>query len=68
MKFLFALLAVVGLAQGKVVQIPAESSPYGYLARSIELGEKIRQAEQTSRIVGGVAAGLGQYPYQVNII
>lgn len=69
MKFLVVLLAVASLAHGKVLSVPDNHSAYGYLKNSIAEAERIRSLEEKiqaeSRIVGGVPAGSGQYPYQV---
>lgn len=69
MKFLILLLAVASVTHSKVLQVPDNHTAYGYLKTSIERAEELRKAEEAfltkSRIVGGVPAGLGQYPYQV---
>ncbi|KAL0878868.1 hypothetical protein ABMA27_003879 [Loxostege sticticalis] len=72
MKFLVVLLAVASLAHGKVLSVPDNHSAYGYLKNSIAEAERIRSLEEKiqaeSRIVGGVPAGSGQYPYQAGIL
>lgn len=64
---------VVALALACVAYADSEvpgNTAYGYLANiGIPEAERIRQAEEkaeASRIVGGVPAALGQYPYQVH--
>lgn len=53
-------------------EVISGNTAYGYLANiGIPEAERIRQAEEkgeVSRIVGGVPASLGQYPYQVSNI
>ncbi|KAL0878867.1 hypothetical protein ABMA27_003878 [Loxostege sticticalis] len=71
MKFLVVLLAVASVAYSKVLSVP-DNTAYGYLKNSIAEGERIRALEEKfeaeQRIVGGVPAGLGQYPYQAGLI
>lgn len=69
--FVVAALALAGFAvadEGRQA-IPGNTA-YGYLANiGIPQAERIRQAEENgevSRIVGGLPADLGQYPYQVS--
>jgi hypothetical protein len=67
MKFLALLLVVATLTEGFVFP---DHTAYGYLARSVEWVEKARQEQANpngQRIVGGSAATLGQFPYQVAI-
>lgn len=69
---LFIVLLAVAVAQSKVLEVPDNHSAYGYLEKSIAIGEKRMEfeasLEEGSRIVGGVAASLGQYPFQVTIV
>ncbi|CAH0400085.1 unnamed protein product [Chilo suppressalis] len=68
MKLFIALLVVVATVQAKV--LPSHTA-YGYLERSAAEFDKRREAEErflSSRIVGGVAAGAGQYPYQAGLL
>ncbi|KAJ8719659.1 hypothetical protein PYW08_011834 [Mythimna loreyi] len=45
------------------------NTAYGYLENvGIPAGERIKAAEERSRIVGGVPAGPGQYPYQAGLL
>lgn len=51
--------------------LPDSNPVYGYIKNfGIPLAERIRQAEEfsNSRIVGGVPAGLGQYPFQAGLL
>ncbi|XP_053608811.1 brachyurin-like [Plodia interpunctella] len=74
--FVVTLLAVASVAYGLNVEhsIPDGNTAWGYLARfGIPRAEEIRKAEEAylndpSRIVGGVPAALGQYPYQAGLI
>lgn len=68
--FIVVALALACVAYAdEVKEIPGNTA-YGYLGNiGIPEGERIRQAEEkgeATRIVGGVPAALGQYPYQVN--
>lgn len=77
MKFLaVTLLALAAVASGRIVNLEdvidlEDITAYGYLSKiGAPLAEKIRQAEEedlqnTSRIVGGSTASIGQFPYQV---
>nr|AFM77763.1 putative chymotrypsin 4 [Ostrinia nubilalis] len=70
MKLLVVVLAVAA-AYGE--ESPAAStSAYGYLANSVAHAEKLRASEETylaqQRIVGGLPANLGQYPYQAGLL
>lgn len=72
MKIFVGLLALASFAFAENVQeVPAVvNTAYGYLANiGIPEGERIRKAEEAylsqQRIVGGVPAAAGQYPYQV---
>lgn len=48
------------------VPFSEQNAAFGYIKNiGIPLAEKIRKAEESSRIIGGVPAALGQYPYQV---
>lgn len=62
-------LACVAYADEVLVKEIPSNTAYGYLVNiGIPEAERIRQAEEkgeASRIVGGVPAALGQYPYQV---
>ncbi|XP_013197969.1 brachyurin [Amyelois transitella] len=74
--FVVTLLAVASTAYGLNVEhaIPDGNTAYGYLKNiGIPRAEQIRKAEEAylndaSRIVGGVPAALGQYPYQAGLI
>lgn len=66
------LLVVSVLAVATATWAENVHTAYGYLVKyGIPRAEKLRAAEeeyaksQDSRIVGGVPAALGQYPYQV---
>lgn len=68
MKIVLISLLFVAAACAEVIENPA----YGYLVKyGIPQAERILEAEEAyhkspeSRIVGGVPAALGQYPYQV---
>ena len=77
MKFLaLTLLALAAVATAKNVELEnvidvEENTAFGYLSKyGAPLAEKIRKAEEEgdqnpSRIVGGEASRLGQFPYQV---
>lgn len=74
MKFtLLILLVVAACAQASPVEVDEVlTSTYGYLERSLEYAEQKRKAEEeflvNQRIIGGVPAALGQYPWQVSIV
>lgn len=67
-----AVLALTSFAYAEVekeLPVPGNTA-YGYLKNiGIPEAERIRAAEESFlnrlRIVGGVPAGIGQYPYQV---
>ncbi|XP_038212860.1 enteropeptidase-like [Zerene cesonia] len=64
---------LVGLLSVAYANIdPLSNTAYGYLTRfGIPEAERIRKAEDAaiaSRIVGGLPAALGQYPYQAGLI
>nr|ABR88238.1 chymotrypsin-like protease C8 [Heliothis virescens] len=73
--FIVACLALVSFACAEEGSFPGYST-YGYLVEyGIPQAEKIRVAEEKylasqagSRIVGGVPAGQGQYPYQAGLL
>lgn len=68
MQFLVVFLLLGTLVYAKDVATPSEYNPaYGYIKSiGIPEAERIRKAEEVgSRIVGGVPAALGQYPFQV---
>ncbi|CAH0625508.1 unnamed protein product [Chrysodeixis includens] len=51
------------------VPFSQQNTAYGYMKNiGIPLAEKIRKAEESSRIIGGVPAALGQYPYQAGLL
>lgn len=67
---ILALFGVAGLAQAESVTEATGNTAYGYIKNyGIPEAERIRAAEEKyleqTRIVGGVPAGAGQYPYQV---
>lgn len=72
MKFTIVSLLVVSVyAQAKSFEPKgALTSAYGYLERSVVYAEERRKAEEeyvtNQRIIGGNAAVLGQFPYQVS--
>ncbi|KAM3961476.1 transmembrane protease serine 9-like [Aphomia sociella] len=72
--FVATLLAVAAVGSAKNIEIPNDHTAYGYLTKyGIPEGERIRKAEEAylsdpSRIVGGIPAALGQYPYQAGLI
>ncbi|CAK1582751.1 unnamed protein product [Parnassius mnemosyne] len=76
MKLLVVLLALTAVAYGKSVGpiAPEDLTTYGYLKNiGVPEGERIKKAEEAflsgqSRIVGGLPAALGQYPYQAGLI
>lgn len=64
------IFAALAYANAEIIDdIPYENTAYGYLTRfGIPRAERLKKAEEqylSSRIVGGVPAGLGQYPHQV---
>ncbi|CAG4952866.1 unnamed protein product [Colias eurytheme] len=68
------LVAVLAFASARQIS-PFDNPAYGYITRfGIPEAERIRKAEEAilndpdSRIVGGVPAALGQYPYQAGLI
>ncbi|KOB79018.1 Serine protease 17 [Operophtera brumata] len=67
---LFALASFACADESR--QVISGNAAYGYLANiGIPEAERIRQAEEkgeVSRIVGGVPASLGQYPYQAGLL
>lgn len=72
---ILALFGVAGLAQADVAvdALDATNTAYGYIRNhGIPEAERIRAAEEKyleqTRIVGGVPAGAGQYPYQVSVL
>uniref|UniRef100_A0A2A4K202 Peptidase S1 domain-containing protein n=1 Tax=Heliothis virescens TaxID=7102 RepID=A0A2A4K202_HELVI len=73
--FIVACLALASFACAEEGSFPGYST-YGYLVEyGIPQAEKIRVAEEKylasqagSRIVGGVPAGQGQYPYQAGLL
>lgn len=74
MKFLaVTLLALAAAVSARNVKLE-ENTAFGYITKvAIPLAEKIRKAEEEgdqnpSRIVGGSASSLGQFPYQVIIL
>ncbi|XP_072931549.1 collagenase-like [Epargyreus clarus] len=75
MKFIVVLLALATFSSADIT--PPDYAPntaYGYLERyGIPAAERIRKAEEEflnnpARIIGGVPAGLGQYPYHAGLI
>ncbi|XP_050550406.1 brachyurin-like [Spodoptera frugiperda] len=78
MKFLaLALLALAAVATAKNIFVEdvidlEDITAYGYLAKvGKPLADKIRVAEEeasASRIVGGQASSLGQFPYQAGLL
>lgn len=71
MQFLVTFLLFGVLVYAEDVQKPSEYNPaYGYMKNiGIPEAERIRKAEEVgSRIVGGVPAALGQYPFKAGII
>ncbi|XP_031766876.1 brachyurin-like [Galleria mellonella] len=73
---LITLLAFIALSNAKNIglSVPNNYTVYGYLTKyGIPEAERIRKAEEEylknpSRIVGGVPAGVGQFPYQAGLI
>lgn len=69
MRLCAALVLFASFAWAENVQVVSPNSVYGYLKNyGIPRAEEIRKAEEQltqSRIVGGVPAALGQYPFQV---
>lgn len=71
MKLLLALVATVAFANARYIEqeIPEYNTAYGYMQNyGIPLAQAIYKAEQENnepRIIGGSAARLGQFPYQV---
>ncbi|XP_026730702.1 transmembrane protease serine 9-like [Trichoplusia ni] len=70
-----ALFGVAGLAQADVAvdALDSTNTAYGYIRNhGIPEAERIRAAEEKyleqTRIVGGVPAGAGQYPYQAGLL
>lgn len=64
------VLALVALANARSFEDVSDiNTAYGYYSKiGIPLAEEIRQAEAAndqSRIVGGSASSIGQFPYQV---
>nr|AAF71517.1 AiC6 chymotrypsinogen [Agrotis ipsilon] len=79
MKFLTILLALVAVVSARNVNLEdvinvEENTAFGYLTKhAVPLAEKIRKAEEEgdqnpSRIVGGSASSLGQFPYQAGLL
>uniref|UniRef100_A0A2H1VW13 SFRICE_013424 n=1 Tax=Spodoptera frugiperda TaxID=7108 RepID=A0A2H1VW13_SPOFR len=71
MKFLVALFVFGAIVHAEDVQFSGLSPAYGYIQKiGIPEAERIRKAEQlgASRIIGGVPAALGQYPFQAGIL
>lgn len=72
MKFaILTLLLVSAYAQARSFEPKgALTSAYGYLQKSVVYAEERRKAEEAylnnQRIIGGSAAVLGQFPYQVS--
>lgn len=72
MKFtIVTLLVVSAYAQGRSIEPEgALTSAYGYLEKSVIYAEARRKAEEeyvnNQRIIGGSAAVLEQFPYQVS--
>lgn len=72
MKSFVAVCLLASFAYADVLRPLDGNTAFGYLKNyGIPEGERIRKAEEqylsNSRIVGGVPAGLGQYPYQVRL-
>ncbi|XP_049875185.1 brachyurin-like [Pectinophora gossypiella] len=69
MKLVIIVLALAALA--KATELPS-NTVYGYLEKSIPAAEKIRKAEEEylsqQRIIGGVPAAAGQYPWQAGLL
>ncbi|XP_022826482.1 brachyurin-like [Spodoptera litura] len=71
MKFLVALFVFGAIVHAEDVQFSEQNSAYGYIQNiGIPEAERIRKAEElgASRIIGGVPAALGQYPFQAGIL
>ncbi|XP_072931561.1 brachyurin-like [Epargyreus clarus] len=76
MKFVLVLVALATFAVAEDVSGPTEEiyTAYNYMERyGIPRAEQIQKAEEEylssqSRIVGGVPAALGQYPFQAGLI
>lgn len=72
MKFaIVTLLVLSAYAQARSFEPEgALTSAYGYLEKSVIYAEERRKAEEEyvtkQRIIGGSAAVLGQFPYQVS--
>ncbi|CAH0625510.1 unnamed protein product [Chrysodeixis includens] len=69
----FIVLALCGVACLAQAESLDSNTAYGYLEKyGIPEAERIREAEskflEQSRIVGGVPAGAGQYPYQAGLL
>ncbi|KAL0829188.1 hypothetical protein ABMA28_004025 [Loxostege sticticalis] len=71
MKLLVLVLAVAAIAHGEE-NPAATTTAFGYLKNSVALAEKIKKREEAflsnSRIVGGLPAAPGQYPYQAGLL
>lgn len=67
MKLCVALLVLASFVCADNV-VPGANSAYGYISNyGIPRAEQIRKAEENrARIVGGVPASLGQYPFFVS--
>uniref|UniRef100_A0A2A4K0W1 Peptidase S1 domain-containing protein n=1 Tax=Heliothis virescens TaxID=7102 RepID=A0A2A4K0W1_HELVI len=71
MQFLVAFIIFGTIAHAKDVPSLEHSPAYGYIQNiGIPAAERIRKAEASggSRIIGGVPAALGQYPFQAGIL
>lgn len=70
MRLCVALVILATVAWADNVQVA--NTAYGYLKNyGIPLAEEIRKSEMQlaqSKIIGGVPAGLGQYPFKVTMV
>ncbi|XP_075976583.1 brachyurin-like [Anticarsia gemmatalis] len=72
MRFFVSLILLCSFVfAGNVQQHPELNTAYGYIKNiGIPSAERIRKAEEhyNTRIVGGVPAGLGQYPFKAGLL
>lgn len=69
---LCVVLLLASVACVNNAQVARHSTAYGYLKNyGIPRAKEIRKAEEqlaNSKIIGGLPAGLGQYPFQVRLL